>query len=250
VDTTGHAWAAGFFDAEGSVLIRDQRNRARRELAVSQAGDHTAPPVLLRLQRTFDGRGSVRGPRRAYLYYWRVSSADDVDAIGAVLLPWLSDPKRSQLIGAADRAGADLARNCDTRTRSEEHERAWAAGFFGGDGTVSASRSVRGSPARHLRARIAQAGATGEPELLRRFNAAAGDLGSIRGPFMPKNPWSRQPQYAWQASGSAKVESILERLWPWLDEAKRDQARRSIVSARNSGRHRPMPPPDETFGLG
>jgi len=67
---------------------------------------------------------------------------------------------------------------------------------------------------------------------------------------MPKNPWSRQPQYAWQASGSAKVESILERLWPWLDEAKRDQARRSIVSARNSGRHRPMPPPDETFGLG
>ncbi|HEV2011360.1 MAG TPA: hypothetical protein VGS17_10095 [Candidatus Limnocylindria bacterium] len=218
--TTENAWAAGFFDAEGSVLTREQRGYARRELAVSQGGAHIVPPVLLRLQRIFDGRGSVRGPRRGYLYYWRASSAEDVDAIGTLLLPWLSDPKRSQLVAAADRAHADLAQECDMKgIRTEEHERAWAAGFLGGDGTVSASGSVRGSPARHLRARIAQAGAAGQPEVLRRFRAAAGDLGSIRGPFMPKNPWSRQPQYAWQAGGSAKVEAVLERLWPWLDEA-------------------------------
>jgi hypothetical protein len=250
VNTTDDAWAAGFFDAEGSVLIRAQRGRARRELAVSQAGARMAPLVLTRLQRIFDGRGTVRGPRRGYLYYWRVSSAEDVDAVGRLLLPWLSNPKRGQLIAAAERTGADLGPRSDSRARSEEHELAWAAGFFGGDGTVTASRSIRGSPARHLRARIAQAGAAGEPEVLRRFKSAAGDLGSIRGPFMPNNPWSRQPQYAWQAGGSIKVEAILERLWPWLDEAKRDQARRAIVSARETGPHRPMPPASEAFGLG
>ena len=251
VDTTEHAWAAGFFDAEGSVLIRDQRGYARRELAVSQGGAEMAPPVLLRLQRTFDGRGSVRGPRRGYLYYWRASNAQDVDAIGTLLLPWLSDPKRSQLIAAADRAHADLAQDGDMEgIRHEEHEGAWAAGFFGGDGTVSASRSVRASPARCLRARIAQGGATGEPEARRRFKAPVGDLGSIRGPFMPKNPWSRQPQHAWQVGGSADVEAVLERRWPWLDEAKRDQARRAIVCARGAGPHRPMPLANRIFGLG
>jgi hypothetical protein len=250
VNTTEHAWAAGFFDAEGSVLVRDERGHTRRELAVSQGGAYAAPPVLHRLHRVFGRRGSVRGPRRGYLYYWRASSAGDVDWIGALLLPWLSDPKRGQLVAAAARAGAVLRFKDEERTlRSDEHERAWAAGFFGGDGSASASRSFRDSGARYLQARIAQAGAHGEPEVLRRFKTAAGDVGSIRGPFIPNNPWSRQPQYAWQAGGSAKVEAVLERLWPWLDEAKRDQARRAIALARQTGPHRPMPPASEIFGL-
>jgi hypothetical protein len=67
---------------------------------------------------------------------------------------------------------------------------------------------------------------------------------------MPKNPWSRQQQYAWHLGGSVKVEAVLERIWPWLDEAKRDQARRAIADARRSGPHRSMPPANEIFGLG
>jgi hypothetical protein len=38
-------------------------------------------------------------------------------------------------------------------------------------------------------------------------------------------------------------------LWPWLDEAKRAQARRAMTLARERGPHRPMPPASETFGL-
>lgn len=165
-----------------------------------------------------------------------------------VLLPWLCDPKRRQLIAAAVRTGAELRQSGQAQV-SEDHELAWAAGFFGGDGTVSASPATSGSPARYLRARIAQAGTEGEPEVLRRFKSAVGEVGSIRGPFMPQNPWSRQPQYAWQASGSTKVELILQRLWRWLDEAKRDQARRAIIAAREIGPHRPMPPAHELFEL-
>jgi len=60
---------------------------------------------------------------------------------------------------------------------------------------------------------------------------------------MPKNPWSRQVQYAWQAGGSLGAESVLESLWPWLHDVKR------IVAARAGGPHRPIGPPREIFGL-
>jgi hypothetical protein len=114
---------------------------------------------------------------------------------------------------------------------------------------VGASRSNSDSPARHLRARIAQAGARREPEVLSRFLRAV-NVGAIRGPFTLKNPWSRQVQYAWQAGGSPAVEFVLEALWPWLHDEKRSQALRAIVAARATGPHRPMRPPSEIFGLG
>ena len=188
----------------------------------------------------------MRGPRRGYLYYWRTSRAVDIDTIGLILTPWLSEPKRSQLIAAAELAGR--AAPIERRSFSQEHELAWAAGFFGGDGTVSACQASSENPARYLRARIAQAGPTGEPDVLRRFKAALNDAGSIRGPFNPNNP-CRQPQYAWQASGSAGVELILQRLWSSLDDAKREQARRAIRLARQAGPHRTAPPAHEVFGL-
>ena len=204
--------------------------------------------MLLRFQAACLGRGTVCGPRRGYLYYWRISSVGDVDAVGALIAPWLSDPKRTQLLVAGDRAGHPVS-SPPVGPFSEGHELAWAAGFFGGDGTVAASRSNRDSPALHLRARIAQAGASGEPEVLSRFLRAARGVGGIRGPFMPKNPWSRQVQYAWQAGGSLAVESVLESLWPWLHDVKRAQALRAIVAARAGGPHRRIGPPADVFGL-
>ena len=249
VNTTESAWAAGFFDAEGSVLVRDRRGALRRELAVSQAGRGAAPSVLVRFQAACDGRGTVRGPRRGYLYYWRVSSKEDVDAVGALIVPWLSDPKRTQLLSAGDRTGRPVS-SPRHGPIDRDHELAWAAGFFGGDGTVGASRSNSDSPARHIRARIAQAGPSGKPEVLTRFLRAVNGIGGIRGPFMPKNPWSRQVQYAWQVGGSLAVESVLESLWPWLHDVKRTQALHAIVAARANGPHRPMRPPSAIFGLG
>jgi hypothetical protein len=129
VNTTESAWAAGFFDAEGSVLLRGQRRTLRRELAVSQAGRRAVPPVLLRFQAACEGRGTVRGPRRGYLYYWRVSGKGDVDAVGALLTPWLSDPKRMQLLSADSLTSRSLL-SAPLIVGTREHELAWSAGFF------------------------------------------------------------------------------------------------------------------------
>ena len=248
LSTTDHAWAAGFFDAEGSVLVRDRGAPPRRELAVSQAGKNETPQVLERFRIALDGRGTIRGPRRGYLYYWRISAASDVDDVGCLLAPWLSEPKLSQLLAAAASAGRPH-RNDRPRLTPEQlsrHERAWAAGFFGGDGTVSATTTRSLPDIRYLRAGIVQAGSNGMPEVLTRFRSAVGDRGAIRGPFMPKNPWSRQVQYAWHSGGADNVEKILGLLWPWLDDAKRAQARRAIFAARRT-RHRRTAPLDPIF---
>jgi len=85
VDTTDHAWAAGFFDAEGSVLVRRQRTRPRRELAVSQAGGQGTPQVLERFREIVNGRGTIRG---------------SVERVMRLLWPWLDDAKRAQAVKA------------------------------------------------------------------------------------------------------------------------------------------------------
>jgi len=135
--------------------------------------------------------------------------------------------------------------------RGAESELAWAAGLYGGDGTTSAGLNKAGGPTyRTLKAGIPQAAVEGGiPPVLIRFHAAVGGAGSIRGPYVLKNPWSRLPQYVWSISGIRGAETVLEKIWPWLDEAKRDQARLAMLAAREGGPHRPLPPPSMSFGL-
>ena len=249
VSTTERAWAAGFFDAEGSVVLRRQRRLLRLELEATQGGD-TIPPVLHRLRAACDGRGTITGPRRGYLYYWRASSRDDIDAVAALLGPWISEPKRSELESAGRKLGRAIVLS-PTSDPQRELELAWAAGFFGGDGTTSAGRDRTGGPDyRTLKLGIPQAAVEGaEPPALGRFYAAVHSAGSVRGPYVLKNPWSRLPQFVWSVNGSRAAEAVLEKIWPWLDEAKRDQARIAIRAARAGGPHRPMPPPSACFGL-
>jgi hypothetical protein len=137
-----------------------------------------------------------------------------------------------------------------TAMRADDCELAWAAGLYGGDGTTSAGLNNAGGPGyRTLRAGIPQATINGEtPPVLLRFHAAVGFAGSIRGPYLLKNPWSRHPQYVWSVSGIRGVEPVLERIWPWLDSAKRDQARAAMRTCRE-GPHRPIGPPSACFEL-
>lgn len=120
-----------------------------------------------------------------------------------------------------------------------------------GDGTTSAGLDKAGGPNyRTLKAGLPQAAVDGGiPPVLIRFQAAIEGAGSIKGPYVLKNPWSRRPQYRWSINGIRGAERVLERIWPWLDDAKRDQARRAILAARAGGPHRPMPPASGCFEL-
>jgi hypothetical protein len=100
----------------------------------------------------------------------------------------------------------------------DEHEIAWAAGFFDGDGwaaLVRQKRRRRGQP----HAQINQSDSDGVPEALRRFRDAVG-VGSIRGP-------KREPglidSYRWGASSRGDVTRAGALLAPWLCEQKRRQ---------------------------
>lgn len=243
------AWAAGFFDAEGCVVLRRQRRSWRLELEASQGGQ-APPPVLRQLQDACGGRGSITGPRRGYLYYWRVSRRDDVDDVIRLIGPWMGEPKRTVLASALRTCGRSIGL-APQFERSRDGELAWAAGLYGGDGTTSAGLDKSGGPSyRTLKAGLPQAAVDGGvPPVLVRFQTAVDGAGSVRGPYVLRNPWSRLPQYVWSVSGIRGAEPVLERIWPWLDQAKRDQARFAIRAARAGGPHRPMPSPSALFEL-
>jgi hypothetical protein len=104
------AWAAGFFDGEGNVRQTKTRSLA---MVISQASDDGVPEVLLRFQKAVGGLGTIEGPfprprpNWRPLYCWRVTSFEKVQAVTAMLWPFLSSIKREQarvvLVGVADR---------------------------------------------------------------------------------------------------------------------------------------------------
>lgn len=100
----------------------------------------------------------------------------------------------------------------------DEHELAWAAGFFDGDGwaaIVRDRRRKRGQP----HAQINQSSLTGVPEVLGRFRAAVA-VGRIGG---PKIEDGREPLYWWVASSRGDVTRTGSLIGPWLSHEKRDQ---------------------------
>ena len=112
-----------------------------------------------------------------------------------------------------------------------DERRAWAAGFFEGDGSVSAYVGrTRRSPRPLLGASINQAATEGVPTCLLRFRDIVG-VGSIRGPIQPRG-WSRLPQYRWQSQGKS-VEAAMAVIIAWLVGAKRGHVERAVLAARS-----------------
>jgi hypothetical protein len=96
VDTHELAWAAGFFDGEGSVFWRGQ---IRKELCLTVAQADIRPLIRFANAVGFPG---VRGPYiprnmngKSY-YVYSVNSHVRVQAIVAMLWKFLSEPKQSQ----------------------------------------------------------------------------------------------------------------------------------------------------------
>src|SRR5258706_1002226 len=147
MDSCHLAWAGGFFEAEGSVShhLPTGRKTCRATADVSQKGDGTPPKVLTHF-RDVIGCGSIFGPYRGYLYYWRTHDAGLVSSTIALLWPWLSGEKRMQIgrtlaavpaLWSAEAIGEGGSSLSEAAPCLDER-RAWAAGFFEGDGSIGA----------------------------------------------------------------------------------------------------------------
>ena len=105
----------------------------------------------------------------------------------------------------------------------DEHELAWAAGFFDGDGWASQVRQA-GRRTGQPMARINQAGMSGVPQVLIRFRDAVG-VGRVGG---PKTEKGRQDLYWWVASSRGDVTRVGQLIGPWLSSQKRAQFRTAV----------------------
>src|SRR5438477_4575922 len=140
VDLHDLAWAAGLYEGEGScsAYLPRRRKTYRRQMAVSQGGDPGKPPlVLLGFRSAFNGFGNITGPYRDYLFYWKSTRIEVIEKIAATLWPFLGHEKREQYLHASDLVGRPCTLELTApRIHSDDTERAWAAGFFDGEGTV------------------------------------------------------------------------------------------------------------------
>jgi hypothetical protein len=194
-------------------------------MAVSQGGDPGKPPlVLLGFRSAVNGVGSITGPYREYLFYWKTTRIEVIETIAATLWPFLGPEKREQYLRASGTVGRPCALDLATpRSHAGHTERAWAAGFFDGEGTAGVGSSSReGAAYRQPSMEIPQSSARGVPDSLVRFQLAVG-AGSVTGPHPPRNPWARLPSYRWELGGHRKVEMVAGILWPWLGSTKRSQ---------------------------
>ena len=158
------AWAAGIFDGEGSssTYLTKPNKIPRRQMAVSQGGlpGHT-PAVLLRFKEIVRV-GSITGPYDG-LYYWKITTKGDVDAVGALLWQYLSREKRQQFAAAATRMQRPVPGPLDD-SAGRDSEAAWAAGLFDGEGTFGAyAKPHMPSSWRGAQMSVPQASATNVP---------------------------------------------------------------------------------------
>lgn len=91
------AWAAGFFDGEGSTYARKVKGYAYLVLSVHQVELEN----LQKFQRALGMRGVINGPyggpkRVSPIYQWTSCTFEDSQAVMAMLWPFLTTPKREQ----------------------------------------------------------------------------------------------------------------------------------------------------------
>jgi hypothetical protein len=123
----------------------------------------------------------------------------------------------------------------------DEHELAWAAGFFDGDGWAALVRYGRRAKRRPM-AQINQAGPDGVPAVLTRFRRAVG-VGRVAG---PKVEVGRRDLYWWVASSRGDVVRAGSLIGPWLSAEKRRQFSSAVGLAFA---HKPLPSTPWAAGL-
>lgn len=101
-------------------------------------------------------------------------------------------------------------------------ELAWAAGFYDGEGCLTTLR-YRGRQNGYTQPQMMLAQVELQP--LQRFLAAV-EAGRIKGPYGP-HKGQKQPQWRWTVCSRGDVKHVLEVLWPYLSDPKKEQALRA-----------------------
>lgn len=247
LDRADLAWAAGFFDGEGSTIARTLTARPgyyQLNVTVPQSGRGSVPPVLLRFQRVMLEMGRISGPGRHGIYMLRFAAREEARLVLNLMWPHLGEIKRAQASRAielveqqyasgtrrrrAARRRAPLLPFIRDRT-SSDLERAWAAGFFDGEGCFGLAKSlrrVRGPQWYRVRASASQHGEPGiVPDVLLRLQHALGAIGRIE-------RHGDVDDFKWVVEGDRLVQTVLDTIGPWLDEQKAAAGRRALDAFR------------------
>jgi hypothetical protein len=101
------AWAAGFFDGEGSSYVafgHPRKDGSRLAyVRVRAAQNHREP--LDRLQAELGG--TVTGPYKTGMFAWQMQASKEVPKAMARLWPFLGTAKKQQYISARERANTN-----------------------------------------------------------------------------------------------------------------------------------------------
>jgi hypothetical protein len=239
LDPTELAWAAGFFDGEGSTIARSYASRPlyrQLNVTVPQSGHDGVPLVLVRFQKVMSGMGRISGPEADSLYMLRYGAREEVRLVLALMWPYLGEVKRTQATRAIELVEQQYAsgavRQRSARRRPPEvpalHartdadiERAWAAGFLDAEGCFGLARSGarrKGPDWYRIRVSASQHGAVGSPAaVLFRLQRALNGIGRIECHGEPDD-------FRWCAEGVESVERVLEITRPWLGYEKSAEA--------------------------
>ena len=245
LDRAELAWAAGFFDGEGSTIARAFGRRPgyfQLNVTVPQAGHRGIPEVLERFQTAMLGMGNISGPDRKGGYMLRFNARQEATLVLQLLWPHLGEVKRAQAARAIARVQHEFATGTrprrkprksapelpDIRERSQvDLERAWAAGFLDAEGCFGLNRAkqrVRGAAWYRIRVSADQHGVAGlTPEVLVRLRRALEGIGRIDCHGQPDD-------YKWMAEGPLMVERVVHLTSPWLGVKKREDAVRALAT--------------------
>jgi hypothetical protein len=108
--------------------------------------------------------------------------------------------------------------------KPDREELAWAGGFLCGDGSFYLEN---GRPCLNA--------VQNEPKALHRFGSAIGSLGGISGGTKIYGR-AKKPMYQWRVTGFERVQAVIAMLWPWLTEAKKEQAIRVLSNSQCGSR--------------
>src|SRR2546428_4621553 len=251
LDRAELAWAAGFFDGEGSTIARTLTSRPgyhQLNVTVPQSGRDGPPAVLLRFQRVMLGMGHISGPSDVGIYMLRYAAREEARLVLALMWPHLGDVKKDQAVRASElveyqyTSGAVRRRRARTRPpeaptirdrADAEVERAWAAGFLDAEGCFGLARSGarrRGPDWYRIRVSASQHGEVDSPAaVLLRLHSVFGGLGRIECHGEPDD-------FRWCAEGAESVERVLEITRPWLGDEKSADAAAALAGFRSQVR--------------
>jgi len=242
LDRAELAWAAGFFDGEGSTIARTLSTRPgyyQLNVTVPQGCRQGVPPLLKRFQQAMLGLGHITGPSDEDIYMLRFTAREEATLVLRLLWPDLGDVKRAQAthaIALVARTGGSYERRKPRKSPpsapsigergQDDIERAWAAGFLDAEGCFGLNRGrprVRGPAWYRIRVSADQHGAVGSiPKVLLRLQGALGGVGRI-------DRHGASDDYKWSVEGRAMIEEVLALTSEWLGAGKLRQAHQALA---------------------